>query len=208
MAAAQALRPRAIGHKPTAYVLEPGDRVAVRNDRVRVDPHHAEPRLLEIEAWNTAVASQQKLSVVNRDPIVLDQAPQKGDGQRRLVESRPRDNAGYVEPARIGAVTTRDVDSQSRRPRLHLVDLAEQLLESPLVATSPNPLGPAPSRRRRTLENRAEEVDPLVEGHPLKGVDAKSLEEAPRGVQVLLVGLRISQQRNHLRAEVECVCPF
>ena len=58
------------------------------------------------------------------------------------------------------------------------------------------------------LQRPAEEVDALIEGEPLKRVDAAAVEQAAGHVQVLLVGLGVAPQRDALRAGVDHVGPL
>ena len=86
---------------------------------------------------------------------------------------------------------------------------------SPMICSkrpSLRPVGdlrvPAAAVRRRPLEDAAEELHPLVEVECLEGVDPERLEEAARGVQVLLVRRRVADERDALRADVDRVRPL
>ena len=198
----------AVGDEAPPDVLQPRDRVAVGHDRVGVDPHHAAARVGAVEPGDAAVGLELDPAVLDRHLVELDQAAQERDGERRLVEPGARDDAGDVEVARVLAVPARHVDAEPERPGLDLVDLADDLLEAALLAALLDPLLPAAPRRRRALEDPAEELDALVEAERLERVDAERLEEAARRVQVLLVGDRVADQGDDLRADVERVRPL
>ena len=206
--AAQVLGARHVGHEATADVLQPGDRVAVRDDAVGGDAHHAQPRIGPVEAGDAAVGLQPDAALLQRDVVVLDEPTQEREGDSGLVEASAGDDAGDVEPARVLAVLARDVDAQAGGPRLHGVDLADQLLEPALVAAALHALQPAAPRRRRPFEHLAEELDAIVERQRLEDIDPERLEQAARHVEVLLVGRGVAAQGDHLRAGVEGVRPL
>src|SRR5205823_1303904 len=192
----------AIRDEAPANVLEPGDRVAVRDEAVRVDAHRRAARVGTVEARQAAVRLQLDPPVLDRHLVELDHAPQQRHGERGLVEAGAGDDARDVEPAGILAMNARDVDAESERARLDLVDLAEQLLEAPFRAALRDLRVPAAPGRRGSLEDAAEELDALVEVERLIRVDAERLEEAARRVQVLLVRHRVADERDALRADV------
>ena len=69
-------------------------------------------------------------------------------------------------------------------------------------------VAPVAPRGRGAAEHLADEVDALVEGEALEGVDAGAVEQAARHVQVLLVRVRVAPQRDALGARVHAVDPL
>src|SRR5688572_22905862 len=179
---------RTVGDEAPRDVLEAGDGVAVGHDVVRVDPHHAEPRLGPVEARQAAVRLELDPAALDRDAVVLDEPADERERERGLVEPGRADDPGHVEPAEVLALRVGDVDAQARRAALDPVDLAERLLEAPLAHAAFDAVLPALPARVGAAQGLAEQGDALVERGALEDVDALRLEQAARDVEVLLVG--------------------
>ena len=181
--------------------FRPGDRVAVRDDDVRVDAHHAAGASRARSRPGTPQFDSQ------HQPPALDRharstRPAAGGAGRQSADLlKPVPQTTPVTSSQPGsvAVRARDVDAQAGGPGLDLVDLADDLVEAAL-RRSPAAIFASQPRRDGdgALEDLAEELDALVEVELLERVDAERLEEAARRVQVLLVGRRVAEQRDHL----------
>ena len=115
---AQPLGAGAVGHEAPADVLEPGDRVAVRDHVVGEQAHGASRESGRSSPGTPQLGASGMRAALDRQPVGARQPAHHRQRQHRLHEARCRTTTPVTssQPG-IGAVLARDVHAQAGRAR-------------------------------------------------------------------------------------------